>query len=57
MLVLRELKLDETVFFDKMKQTEAYMRLIKNKIEDLNNTMKSTDNYLEKFLPFNLFCQ
>jgi len=57
MLVLRELKLDESIFADKMKQTEVYMRLIKNKIDDLNNTMKSTDNYLEKFLPFNLFCQ
>lgn len=33
------------------------MKAQQNKIEDLSNCLKSTDNYLEKFQPFNAFCQ
>jgi hypothetical protein len=33
------------------------MREMKNRVEDIHNCMKSTDNYLEKYQPFNAFCQ
>jgi hypothetical protein len=29
---------------------------VRNKIEDIGNCIKSTDNYLEKYQPFNWFC-
>ncbi len=30
---------------------------LNNKIDDVSNNIKSTDNYLEKYQPFNAFCQ
>jgi len=32
------------------------MREMQNRVEDIHNCMRSTDNYLEKYQPFNAFC-
>ena len=40
-----------------MKSNNDRIRETRYKIEDLSNQMQSTDNYLEKYQPFNSFCQ
>mmetsp|Transcript_24441 Transcript_24441/g.37900 ORF Transcript_24441/g.37900 Transcript_24441/m.37900 type:complete len:130 (+) Transcript_24441:1137-1526(+) len=32
------------------------VRISKNSIEDVNNKIEATDNYLARYLPFNNFC-
>lgn len=56
-LVLDQTKLNEQKFDEFIKNHDEKMKAQQNKIEDLTNCLKSTDNYLEKYQPFNAFCQ
>lgn len=56
MLLLKETKLNEKVFQTKVVFIDDRLRELKNQIDDLSNNLKSTDNYLEKYQPFNSFC-
>lgn len=56
-LVLDDTKLNEQKFVEFNKKHEENMKAQQNRIEDLSNCLKFTDNYLEKYQPFNAFCQ
>jgi hypothetical protein len=56
MVVLRETKLDQVRFSEFHCKHLQEMREMKNRVEDIHNCMRSTDNYLEKYQPFNAFC-
>jgi hypothetical protein len=56
MVVLRETKLDQVRFSEFHSKHLQEMREMKNRVEDIHNCMRSTDNYLEKYQPFNAFC-
>jgi hypothetical protein len=56
MVVLRETKLDQVRFSEFHSKHLQDMRDMKNRVEDIHNCMRSTDNYLEKYQPFNAFC-
>ncbi len=49
--------MDESMFHTYEKILDQRIRDLSNKIADVQNNLKSTDNYLEKYLPFNTFCQ
>lgn len=50
-------KLDESLFVE-MKQTQfAMIQKQTVRIENINNKIESTDNYIARYLPFNNFCQ
>ena len=55
MLVLDETKLAEKTYLEFLKRHEENMKAMQNKVEDLSNCLKATDNYLEKYQPFNSF--
>jgi hypothetical protein len=56
MVVLRETKLDEVRYNEFHRKHMKEMRKMQNRVEDIHNCMRSTDNYLEKYQPFNAFC-
>lgn len=51
--VLKMEKLDQTTFDGLRDTVVATVRSSKAKIEDVNNKIDSTDNYLARYLPFN----
>eukprot|EP00347_Sterkiella_histriomuscorum_P009677 403340298 len=52
-----QIKLDENIFNENHKAIDLRIKDIKNQVIDVQNNLKSTDNYLEKYLPFNTFGQ
>ncbi|CDW74166.1 UNKNOWN [Stylonychia lemnae] len=52
-----QIKLDEKTFQQNEKMIDQRLKELNNKCIDVMNNLKSTDNYLEKYLPFNVFCQ
>lgn len=50
---LESYKLDEQSFQKFEKIVDTKVKEVRNKIDDLGNGLKNTDNYLEKFQPFN----
>jgi exonuclease VII large subunit len=57
LVLLKDTKLEQTVFEDNKKELNERIRLLRNLIDDVHNQVESSDNYLEKYLPFNSFCQ
>lgn len=57
MTTIEQIKLDEKVFYNNEKIIDQRIKDINNKVNDVQNNLTSTDNYLEKYLPFNSFCQ
>lgn len=53
---IEQVKLDELQFNTYSKFNDDKIRDLNNKISDISNNQKSTDNYLEKYQPFNAFC-
>jgi len=53
---LNILKQDEKVFNEMRKDVIAKVNKSLARIEDVNNKIESTDNYLARYLPFNSFC-
>ena len=45
-------KLEKSKFEERQTKYEEMALTTKNCIEDVSNTLKSTDNYIEKYLPF-----
>lgn len=56
-VTLHETKLEENRFKEFHKAHLEEMKEVRIKVVDIHNCMKSTDNYLEKYQPFNAFCQ
>lgn len=55
--ILKDTKVDDILYQRQVEATKEVERTLKNEIVDVYNQLKSTDNYLEKYLPFNNFCQ
>ena len=53
---LNIIKQDEKVFQEMRKDVTAKVNKSLARIEDVNNKIESTDNYLARYLPFNAFC-
>lgn len=47
-------KLDKAKFEERQTKYEEIATTTKNCIEDVNNTLQATDNYIEKYLPFKM---
>ena len=50
-------KQDEKQFMELRKELIASMNKSLARIDDVNNKLDSTDNYIARYLPFNNFCQ
>jgi hypothetical protein len=55
MLIIDETKMDVRAYEEFVKRNEESRKAVQNKVEDLSNCLKATDNYLEKYQPFNAF--
>ena len=53
---LHIVKQDEKIFQEMRKDVTAKVNKSLARIEDVNNKIESTDNYLARYLPFNSFC-
>jgi hypothetical protein len=53
---LHIIKQDEKVFQELRKDVIAKVNKSLARIEDVNNKIEATDNYLARYLPFNSFC-
>jgi hypothetical protein len=54
---LETVKLDEIFFAEHQKVVSGQITEVKTMISDVFNSLKNTDNYLEKYQPFNWFVQ
>jgi len=56
-VVLKDTKLEEKTYQCFLKTHLEEMKNMRVRVEDIHNCMRSTDNYLEKYQPYNAFCQ
>ena len=49
--------MDENAFQEMKKAVLANVQRSLARIEDVNNKLEATDNYIARYLPFNNFCQ
>ena len=52
LIELENSKLETTEFNKRQTEVDSWVNYTKGSIEDVSNTLKSTDNYLEKCMPF-----
>ena len=52
LIELENSKLETTEFNKRQTEVDSWVNYTKGSIEDVSNTLKSTDNYLEKYMPF-----
>ena len=52
LIELEHKKLDTEDFNKRQLEIEGWVNYAKGSIEDVSNTLKSTDNYLDKYMPF-----